>query len=573
MSLAYQCRLVGLSSYRRSGLCARADEWRLNLKQGDMHFDQERCESDDVCQVWSATNAGGDVVPVRIECTMGKGFSGIIMIGGVGQICEDGKERAKAALERLGWTAPARKTIISVSPGDAKVDRNHLDLAFCIALSGVMNSGKWQVDPSVWMFAAEVGLNGELRPVAGAVAWASAAMSGAFRGIVVAEGNLRELDCMKQINGGLGRAFDCLGFSSIKDVLHWLESGTYENSSSVIKAEPPGHQEERTLDFDDMHLSEEQRLLACVVTAGCHSLFMRGSPGTGKSMFAKRIPSILPEMPPEQHIKSLKIYSAAHAHVPACIISGRPPFRNPHHYTSLAAIVGTTDHPGELSLASGGVLFLDELPEFRRDVLEGLREPLESGEVAVSRAAGKQTWAADLVLLAAANNCPCGWAGSRRRRCECPPSRLNAYRNRLSGPLQDRIDIHVNMPENSNQVASLLDGPVSRSGQTDSMKDIVRKARDRARVRAKQTGVLLNKDIPPNRIFESLGLPSNKAEMLVTRVVSNNVSTRSLLRCLRVTRTIADIMGRDIVHEDDLQLAWSWQSYPAAKKRGEVIPI
>jgi len=556
-----------------NGSCVGADEGGVNLKQVDMHFDQERSESDHVCQVWSATSAGGDVVPVRIECTMGKGFSGIIMIGGIGQICEDGKERAKAALERLGWTAPARKTIISVSPGDAKVDRNHLDLAFCIALSGVMNAGQWQVDPSVWLFAAEVGLNGELRPVAGAVAWASAAMSGGFRGIVVAEGNLRELDCMKRINGGLDRAFDCLGFSTIKDVLDWLESGTYEDSLTVVNALPPAHREEPSSDFDDMHLSEEQRLLACVVAAGCHSLFMRGSPGTGKSMFAKRIPSILPEMPPDQHIKSLKIYSAAHAHVPTRIISGRPPFRNPHHYTSLAAIVGTVDQPGELSLASGGVLFLDELPEFRRDVLEGLREPLESGEIAVSRALGKQTWAADLVLLAAANNCPCGWAGSRRRRCECPPSRLNAYRNRLSGPLLDRIDIHVNMPETSNQVASLLNGPVSRIGQTEAMKDIVGQARDRARLRAKQTGVLLSKDIPPNRIFESLGLPGDKAEALVTRVVSNNVSTRSLLRCLRVTRTIADIMGRDVIHEDDLQLAWSWQSYPAAKKRGEVIPI
>lgn len=533
----------------------------------------EICEAQVVCQVWSATNAGADVVPVRIECTLGRGFAGIIMIGGIGQICEDGKERAKAALERLGWTAPARKTIISVSPGDAKVDRNHLDLAFCVALAGVINSGKWSVDPGAWIFAAEVGLSGELRPVAGAVAWASAAMSGGFRGIVVAQGNLRELDCMKRINGGLGRDFDCIGFSSIKDVFCWLESATPVSASSPTEPETLGFQDERYSDFDDMHLSEEQRLLACVITAGCHSLLMRGSPGTGKSMFAKRIPSILPEMPPEQHVKSLKIYSAAHAHVPSSIISGRPPFRNPHHYTSLSAIVGTTDHPGELSLASGGVLFLDELPEFRRDVLEGLREPLESGEIAVSRASGKQTWTADLILLAAANNCPCGWAGSRRRRCECPPSRLNAYRNRLSGPLQDRIDLHVNMPESANQVSSFIDGPVSRIGQTRSMRDIVCGARDRARTRFKTTGVLLNKDIPANRIFEALGLPSDKGEALVTRIISSNVSTRSLLRCLRVARTVADIRDKSAIDEDDLIVAWSWQAYPAAKKRGEVIPI
>lgn len=528
-----------------------------------------------VCQVWSATKDAGVIVPLRIECGMGRGFSGIIMIGGVGRICEDGKERAKAALERLGWTCPARKTIISVSPGDAKIDRTHLDLALCVAMAGVTEHKQWVISAGKWLFAAEVGLNGELRPVSGVVAWASIAVEKRLQGIVVAQQNLRELDCMRSLGGELGREFQCRGFTTLRDVFTWLTSGesptalTTGSSESFEQREPEG----RETNFDDMNLSDEMNLIAAVVAAGGHSLLMRGSPGTGKSMFAKRIPSILPPMEPQQHLRSLRIYSSANAEVPESVIQGRAPFRSPHHYTSLPAIVGTPDTPGELSLASGGVLFLDELPEFRRDVLEGLREPLETGEVAISRARGRSVWAAEVILLAAANNCPCGWAASRRRRCECAPSRLNAYRNRLSGPLQDRLDLQVNMPEPTNQISSLLQTPVAFIGQTQRLQERVIAARKMAKSRLYLTGVHLNKDIPPGCIFAALKMPSDKAENLVTKVIPGHSGARSIIRCLRVARTIADIMGSDHVDGDHVAMAWSWQAVSAAKMRGELTPL
>jgi magnesium chelatase family protein len=548
--------------------------------------------TDPICQIWSATTDGGQVVPVRIECAIGRGFSGITMIGGVGQICEDGKERAKAALERLGWVAPARKTIISLSPGDVKIDGTHLDLALCVAMAGVTECEQWMIQAEKWLFAAEVGLNGELRGVSGAVAWASAAITKGLRGIIVAHANLPELECMRSLGGELGGEFSCLGFKTLKQVLDWLSSGIgpdqYMNetprlSLDQIADELPGDLsaslpcwaklEASRVNFDDMNLAEELQMIAGVVAAGSHSLLMRGSPGTGKSMFAKRLPSILPSMDPKQHLQSLSIYSALSASVPESVISGRPPFRSPHHYTSLAAIVGTPETPGELSLASGGILFLDELPEFRRDVLEGLREPLETGEVAVSRAHGRVLWSADVILVAASNNCPCGWASSRRRRCECPPSRLNAYRNRLSGPLQDRIDLHVNMPEPTNQIKSLLEAPVARQGQTKRLRDQVTLARHLAVSRFEMTGVRLNKDIPASRIFAALKTPRDKAESLVTKIIPGHSGTRSILRCLRVARTIADLSGQDQVDGDHLALAWSWQAMPAAVKRGELTPL
>ncbi len=539
------------------------------------HIDPAGETIESVCQVWSATKDAGLVLPIRIECGMGRGFSGIVMIGGVGRVCEDGKERAKAALERLGWTAPARKTIISVSPGDAKIDRTHLDLALCVAMAGVTEHKRWVISVNNWLFAAEVGLNGELRPVSGVVAWASIAMERGLKGIVVAHPNLRELDCMRSLGGELGGDFEFRGFLTLGEVFTWLATGAGSSTLTTDLSEKfsQDSRPDVVVDFDDMNLSDELSLIATVVAAGAHSLLMRGSPGTGKSMFAKRIPSILPPMEPQQHLRSLRIYSSARAEVPDSVIMGRAPFRSPHHYTSLPAIVGTPDNPGELSLASGGVLFLDELPEFRRDVLEGLREPLETGEVAVSRARGRSIWSAEVILLAAANNCPCGWAASRRRRCECAPSRLSAYRNRLSGPLLDRIDLQVNMPEPQNQISALLEAPVARLGQTGRLKQAVINARDMARSRLEQTGVLLNKDIPASRIFEALNLPRDKAESMVTKVIPGYSGARSIIRCLRVARTIADVTGSLHVNGDHMSTAWSWQASSAAKLRGEMTPL
>lgn len=528
-----------------------------------------------VCQVWSATNEGGDIVPVRIECGLGRGFSGIVMLGGVGRICEDGKERAKAGLERLGWTAPARKTIISISPGDLKIDRPHIDLALCVAMAGVTQQNQWIIKTTDWLFAAEVGLNGELRPVPGVVAWASVAMERGLRGIVVSVANLRELDCMRSLGDELHGNFHCIGFSSLKDVFSWLGHGCMSQTdlSGLQDFETSVETEVGNFDFDDMNLSADLELIAGVVAAGSHSLLLRGSPGTGKSMFARRLSSIMPPMSPRQHLQSLRVYSAVGANVPDYIIKGRAPFRAPHHYTSLAAMVGTPDRPGELSLASGGVLFLDELPEFRRDVLEGLREPLETGEVAVSRAHGRQVWSAEVLLIAAANNCPCGWSGSRKRRCECLPSRLNAYRSRLSGPLQDRIDLHLNMPEPDNQISALVVPQAHRLGQTSRLKERVKAAREAALSRHEITGVFVNRDIPSKQIFSALKIPRHNAEALVTKIIPAYSGTRSIIRCLRVARTIADIMGSDQVHGDHLSMAWGWQATSAAKLRGELIPL
>jgi magnesium chelatase family protein len=292
-------------------------------------------------------------------------------------------------------------------------------------------------------------------------------------------------------------------------------------------------------------------------------------------MLAARLASILPPLPKPEHIEALQIYSSFMERLPPALLAARPPYRAPHHQASATAILGTPECPGELALAHGGVLFLDELPEFRRDLLEALREPLETGEVRVSRAKRKSIWKARTLLVAACNNCPCGWSGSATRLCPCSRGKLTSYGARLSGPLLDRIDLHVNMPERPGTSAELLMRLAGRSpaaGPTARMREQVRAARAFAAVRNRRFGVEVNRDLPAHLLVAASGLTPDRFADLVGSAVPASASSRAVSRCLRVARTIADLGGRDAVSEADLAQAWSWQAEGAAVARGEILP-
>jgi magnesium chelatase family protein len=360
-----------------------------------------------------------------------------------------------------------------------------------------------------------------------------------------------------------------LFFDQLRDVLAWLyedqrpRPGKHDQDSPV--ASP--HQ----VDFDDMHLQPELKQLAITCAAGRHSLLLRGSPGAGKSMFIARLPSILPPMNRQEHFQALQTYSMHQSFVPIPILRGRPPFRHPHHSSSPQALLGTAMEPGDLSLAHGGVLFLDELPEFRRDLLEALREPLENGLVNISRAQKKCQWPARVQFLAACNNCPCGWYGSTRHECRCPSNRLVAYWSRISGPILDRIDIHFNVPESDQPAIQLFANPENApKGQTQKLREAVERCGEFAAARHLELGVRNNAEISADQMPAASACAAKQFEDLLDIFIPLRLSNRAILRSLRVARTLADFDGSEAIRLNHLRKAVSWQSVMAARERGET---
>ena len=322
--------------------------------------------------------------------------------------------------------------------------------------------------------------------------------------------------------------------------------------------------------FNDMILDANLYRAALCLAIGRHSLIMNGPPGTGKSMFAMRLPSILPPLESQEHLQALRISSAHTVNVDESLLAGQPPFRAPHHSASAQGVLGTAERPGDIALAHGGVLFLDEFPEFRRDIIESLREPLETGEINISRAKHKVRWCAKLILIAAANNCPCGFWGSSKKKCTCPLTRVIAYRRRLSGPIMDRIDMHVNVPENKHDAALLFD--LIEQGcedQTAKMQARVLQCLAFSKKRNNVLGLRFNNTIPARQLLTVSGLSAKQFRKLLEASYLQKLSKRALIKTLRVARTLADIELQEKISEQHLRDAYSWQAESAALERGD----
>jgi magnesium chelatase family protein len=279
-------------------------------------------------------------------------------------------------------------------------------------------------------------------------------------------------------------------------------------------------------------------------------------------------------MEQQHHLEALKIHSSHVQSLPPDLLAGVPPFRAPHHQASAAAVMGLPDTPGELSLAHGGILFLDEFPEFRRDLIEALREPLETGRVSISRARRKIVWNCEITLIAACNSCPCGWLGSKRRKCVCPTPKILAYRRRLSGPILDRIDLHVNMMEDMQSRSDLflqLQGMKDSKhlSQTEDLGEQVFRARQFARERNRAFGLCYNRDLQADHLIAASGLASSTFQALVDTVIPSSSGKRSVIRSLRVARTLADLDERAAIEKEDLQQACKWLADACAKERGD----
>jgi len=479
---------------------------------------------------------------VAVEAHIGRGLPSLTLTGLPGAPVQDARDRIRPAVESAGFEWPLRRVVVNLSPGNLRKEGAGLDLPVAM---GVLTASA-QVPAarlSGYAFAGELSLRGTLVATPGVLSVAMAAARARLEGVVVPADNAAE--------AALVEGLHVVAAPSLAEVVGFFR-GTW--TPPVPEAEhPAGSPTGHTVDFSEVRGQAQARRALEIAAAGGHNVLLVGSPGAGKTMLARRLATILPAMSREEALEVTQLHSVA-----GLLDGGRlrqeRPFRSPHHSVSLPALLGGGSaflRPGEVSLAHHGVLFLDELMEFRRDAVEGLRQPLEDGRVVVSRMAGSVEFPARFTLVAAANPCPCGFLGDPRRRCDCPEHRLQAYRQKLSGPLLDRIDIQLVVPRLSKQ--ELLD-ELAGEGSAP-IRERVEAARNRQRRRYAGTGYPCNAQLP-GPLARKVARVSRPAWDLLAQAVDGMALTgRGFDRALKVARTIADLDGAPEVQADHVSEA------------------
>src|SRR5437879_8187381 len=496
-----------------------------------------------VATVASRALAGVDAPEVTVEVHLGPGLPAFHIVGLPDAQAREARDRVRASLNHAHFEFPARRITVNLAPAELPKDSSRFDLPIAIGILAA--SG--QIEPRALdgqEFAGERSLTGELRPVRGALAMALSAR-GAGRAFVLPEGNAPQ--------AALAAGARILPAKSLLDVVAHLAEEVrlpqYSASTPVVRPAYP--------DFNEVKGQQQAKRALEVAAAGGHSVLMIGPPGTGKSMLAARFPGVLPALSEPESLQVAAVHSVSTSGFDAARWGERP-FRAPHHSASTAALVGggSVPRPGEISLAQHGVLFLDELPEFDRGVLEALREPIETGRVAISRAARQVQYPARFQLVAAMNPCPCGHCGDRSGRCRCTPERIARYRGRISGPLADRIDIKLEVPA-PREVELLAPVPGEASS---AIRGRVAQAHETQLARQHKPNALLG-----TREIDRHCATNRDGDQLLRHALARLLlSARAYHRVLRVARTIADLAASTAITAEHIAEAIQYRRLDAS---------